>query len=244
MPKPARKAQRRAPPIMRRCRVKHENAPQYQVGNIKWAISVGLPRSGKLAEPGRGESPSEVLSTPPETRILIRVFEQTAKSRAIERIAGGTSTMDTGVDPKRLIFPGLAGIYQCFSPYSYAFMRFSTGAVLVPHGVQKVFYLTVDRYADLISSHGVPMARPLAYLMFFTELVAASCLALGLFTRVAAAMIWVEMLVIITVFQWEFGYFWTNRGYEYALLWLLLCTAIFFRGGGRYSLDHLIGKEF
>jgi len=27
------------------------------------------------------------------------------------------------------------------------------------------------------------------------------------------------------------------------LLWLLLCTAIFFRGGGRYSVDHLIGKE-
>jgi uncharacterized membrane protein YphA (DoxX/SURF4 family) len=45
-------------------------------------------------------------------------------------------------------------------------------------------------------------------------------------------------------FNWKFGYFWTNRGIEYALLWLLLCTAIFFRGGGRYSLDRLIGKEF
>ncbi len=52
------------------------------------------------------------------------------------------------------------------------------------------------------------------------------------------------MTVIITVFQWKFGYFWTSRGYEYALLWWLLCIAIFFRGGGRYSLDHVIGKEF
>jgi putative oxidoreductase len=212
--------------------------------NIKWAISVGLPRSGKLAEPGRGESPSEVLSTPPETRILIRVFEQTAKSRAIERIAGGdfddgyrrrSQTADISGSGRHL--SALLALFLCVHALQH-------WAVLVPHGVQKVFYLTVDRYADLISSHGVPMARPLAYLMFFTELVAASCLALGLFTRVAAAMIWVEMLVIITVFQWEFGYFWTNRGYEYALLWLLLCTAIFFRGGGRYSLDHLIGKEF
>ena len=73
--------------------------------------------------------------------------------------------------------------------------------------------------------------------------VAAICLAIGLFTRVAAVMIWIEMAVIITVFNWQFGYFWTNRGVEYALLWLLLCTAIFFRGGGRYSVDHLIGKE-
>ena len=34
----------------------------------------------------------------------------------------------------------------------------------------------------------------------------------------------------------------SNRGFEYALLWLL-CTAIFFRGGGRYSLDHYLGRE-
>jgi len=50
--------------------------------------------------------------------------------------------------------------------------------------------------------------------------------------------------VIIIFFQWQFGYFWTVRGYEYALLWWLLCLAIFFRGGGRYAFDRLIGKEF
>jgi putative oxidoreductase len=52
------------------------------------------------------------------------------------------------------------------------------------------------------------------------------------------------MGVIIVFFQWQFGYFWTARGIEYALLWWLLCTAIFFRGGGRYSVDRLIGREF
>ena len=83
----------------------------------------------------------------------------------------------------------------------------------------------------------------LAYLTFFVELVAAACLALGLFTRLAALSIWIEMSVIITVFQWQYGYFWTNKGIEYALLWWLLCLAIFFRGGGRYSLDRLLGKE-
>lgn len=151
---------------------------------------------------------------------------------------------ETIVDRKRLIFPGLASFYESFAPYSYAFMRFATGAVLVPHGVQKVFYLTIDRYVGLISQHGLPAARLLAYLTFFTELVAAACLAIGLFTRIAAAMILIEMIVIIFVFNWEFGYFWTNRGVEYAVLWALLCLAIFFKGGGRYSVDHLIGKEF
>ena len=86
---------------------------------------------------------------------------------------------------------------------------------------------------------------PLAYLTVFAESVGAVCLALGLFTRIAALVIWIEMTIIILVFQSEFGYFWTNRGYEYALLWWLLCLAIFFRGGERCSLDRaFFGKEF
>ena len=52
------------------------------------------------------------------------------------------------------------------------------------------------------------------------------------------------MSIIIIWFRWHFGYFWTSKGYEYALLWWLLFLAIFFRGGGRYSVDRLIGKEF
>ncbi len=151
--------------------------------------------------------------------------------------------MSADIDSKRLIFPGLAGLYEAGAPYAYAFMRFAAGAVLVPHGVQKVFFLSIDQYAKTIGGKGLPFPELLAYLTFFTELVAAICLAIGLFTRAAAVMIWIEMAVIITVFNWQYGYFWTNRGVEYALLWLLLCTAIFFRGGGRYSVDHLIGKE-
>jgi putative oxidoreductase len=145
--------------------------------------------------------------------------------------------------PTKTGFPGLAGLYRLGAPYAYAFMRFAAGAVLVPHGIQKVFFLPISRYSEIIAGKGLPFPELLAYLTFFTESVAAICLAIGLFTRVAAVMIWIEMLVIVFLFQWQYGYFWTNRGYEYALLWLLLCTAIFFRGGGRYSVDHLIGKE-
>ena len=151
--------------------------------------------------------------------------------------------MSADIDPRRLVFPDLAGLYRLGAPYSYAFMRFATGAVLVPHGIQKVLAFQVGRYTETIAAKGLPFPELLAYLTFFTESVAAIFLAIGLFTRVAAVMVWIEMLVIIFLFQWQYGYFWTNRGYEYALLWLLLCTAIFFRGGGRYSVDHLIGKE-
>lgn len=73
--------------------------------------------------------------------------------------------------------------------------------------------------------------------------LAISSLAVGLFTRVAAARLAIEMIVIIVWFVGPNGYFWGGQGYEFALLWLLLFVAIFFRGGGRYSLDHYLGKE-
>jgi putative oxidoreductase len=150
---------------------------------------------------------------------------------------------EESVDPKRLVFPGLAGLYQAGAPFAYAFMRFCTGAVLVPHGIQKLMALPPDRYAANIAAHGFPFATLLAWLVVLTESFGAAGLALGLFTRFCAAAIWIEMAVIIVFYQWQFGYFWTQRGIEYALLWLLLCTAIFFRGGGRYSIDHYLGRE-
>jgi putative oxidoreductase len=154
------------------------------------------------------------------------------------------SELEDTIDSRRLFIPGLAGIYRKLAPFSYALMRFSTGLVLFPHGVQKVFFGSVERYAATIGQRGLSMPTFLAYCTLFAEFVCAACLMLGLFTRLAAIIVWIEMAVIITMFQWQFGYFWTNRGYEYALLWWLLCTAIIFRGGGRYSLDHVIGKEF
>ena len=113
--------------------------------------------------------------------------------------------MDSQIDRARLIVPGMAGVYQRFSPYSYAFMRLVTGAILVPHGIQKVFTAPIDRYIANIGSKGIPFADALAYLMFFTESVGAICLAIGLFTRIAAAMVGIQMFVIVFMFQWQYG---------------------------------------
>ena len=153
-------------------------------------------------------------------------------------------TSPAPIDPQRLYFPAMARPYRLLAPYSYAIMRFSAGAVLVPHGVQKIMMNDAGNLAVNIEKAGLPLPFTLAVLTILVESVAAACLAIGLFTRLAALAIWLEMTVIIVFFQWKFGYFWTNRGYEYALLWWLLCGAIFFRGGGKYSVDRLIGMEF
>ena len=152
--------------------------------------------------------------------------------------------MSDKIDERQLIIPALGKIYQAGAPYSYAFIRFATGAILFPHGFQKVFHSSPDRLAVGIANKGLPLALTLAYLTFFSEFVASAFLAVGLLTRIAAAMIFIQMLVIVILFQGPFGYFWTDRGYEFALLWAALCLAIFFRGGGRWSVDHYIGNEF
>jgi putative oxidoreductase len=152
---------------------------------------------------------------------------------------------DQSVDRQRLIFPGLAGLYETFSPYSYSLMRFAAGAVMVPHGIQKIMngsWTTLAPYID--KQLGVPYPLLWAYLAVFTESVVAICLAIGLFTRLAAFILVIYMAIIIVFFQWQFGYFWTNKGVEYALLWCILYLAIFFRGGGRYSVDRHLKKEF
>ena len=147
-------------------------------------------------------------------------------------------------DETKPIFPVLAGVYNSLSPFSYAIMRFATGAILVPHGITKILNVPIPKFAPNIAAKGLPLPELLAYLTYFAESVAAACLAIGLFTRIAAAVVGIEMLVIVFLFQWQFGYFWTNRGYEFALLWVLLCFAIFFKGGGRCSVDRLLGREF
>ena len=110
-------------------------------------------------------------------------------------------------DEPKLIFPAMAGLYQRFSPFSYAFMRFATGAILLPHGIQKVLNVPISKFAPNVAAKGLPFAEGLSYLTYFAESIAAACLAIGLFTRIAAAMIGIEMLVIVFLFQWQFGYF-------------------------------------
>lgn len=68
-------------------------------------------------------------------------------------------------------------------------------------------------------------------------------LALGLFTRVAAAAIAIEMSVIsfaVLYPHWDWG----RHGMEYTVFMGLVALGIFLAGGGRYSLDGIIGREF
>jgi putative oxidoreductase len=149
-----------------------------------------------------------------------------------------------GAEP-RLFFPGLEPFYQGISGFAYPFIRFVTGAMLVPHGWRKFLDAgTQKSVVELFHKLGIAPAVPAFWFIASVELFGGLCLAIGLFTRPVALAIAVEMLVISVDVYGPNGFFAGARGYEHTLLWGLVALGIAARGGGKLSADRLIGKEF
>ena len=100
-----------------------------------------------------------------------------------------------------------------------------------------------DRVADLLAPGGILIKDDLTPGRPVEGDSTREALLLDPRLESVEVLVTAEMACIVFYFNWDNGYFWTNRGVEFALLWMLLAIAIFFRGGGRYSLDRLIGKE-
>jgi putative oxidoreductase len=151
--------------------------------------------------------------------------------------------MESYVDRKRLLVPGVAALYDMLAPLSYTLIRFALGVFLIPHGYAKLFQ--DDAVAASRNFVNFGWSYPLAWAYFIggLEFFGGIMLAIGLATRVVAAAFAIEMMVISFGVLWPVRS-WGKHGMEYALLMGILALAILFRGGGRYSLDRYIGREF
>ena len=137
------------------------------------------------------------------------------------------------------IIPGLVW-YRPFEPFAYAFIRFCTGAILMVHGVDRLFYR--GSVADFGASFGHP---PVSAIGAF-ELVGGAMIALGLLTRPIALLSGLEWFVIALAVPPKPGSSWFMLGAtpHYPSIIAAMCLAFVLRGGGYYSLDRLLGKEF
>ena len=162
--------------------------------------------------------------------------------------AKGAMTMNdesSSIDESRLFIPALAGVYRALGPMAYAFVRVVMGLVLVPSGYDKVFQGGVNRIAaGNVAKLGLDNPLAWAWAVGGLEFFGAILLALGLFTRPIAFAMTVMMAVITFGVQFNAGFFWSSRGYEVALVWTAVLLAFALSGGGRYSLDHKLGREF
>ena len=147
--------------------------------------------------------------------------------------------------PKPLL-PALRSLTSALSPLAEPMVRAATGLLLIPHGAQKLFGWfggygiagTGDFFATKL---GLPAS--FAVLAGVIELGGGLALAFGLATRAAATLVFGLMAVAVLQVHLPQGFFWTDGGYEYPLLWGLLALSFVIRGGGRFSLDAAIGRE-
>jgi len=157
--------------------------------------------------------------------------------------------MNSDTAPTRLIIPALAPLYGGLSRLSYPMIRFFAGLFLVPHGAQKLFGWFggkgLDATAEGFATHlGLEPGLFFAALVGATEFFGGLFLAVGFLTRPVAVAVTILLAVAAFKVHLANGFFMTNGGYEYALLWGLIALAVAFRGGGELSVDRAIGREF
>ncbi len=142
--------------------------------------------------------------------------------------------------------PAFAGIYSTFEPYSLPLLRVVMGLILIPHGCQKLFGwfggAGFAKFTQIFGSIGYHPAAFWVAVVALTETVGGLMLAFGFLTRFAAAAILIFMINSVWVTSAK-GFFWTQGGLEYSLLIGVVALVFLIRGGGKFSVDHALGRE-
>lgn len=117
-------------------------------------------------------------------------------------------------------------------------LRLALGILILLHGIAKVGG-GVSGIGGMLASHGLPSV--LAYGVYVGEIVAPVLLIVGLFTRPAAWIIAINMLVAIwLVHSKELGALGKSGGWALELqgMFLFAAVALGFMGGGRFGLKN------
>ena len=116
-------------------------------------------------------------------------------------------------------------------------LRLTIGVLLLMHGIAKL-QSGVGSIAGMLTANGMPAA--LAYLVFVGEILAPLALILGVFTRISAIVIVVNMLFAIGLAHMGQLFTLTKSGgwgIELQALFLFPALSIALLGPGRFSLQ-------
>lgn len=144
------------------------------------------------------------------------------------------------------LVPAFRPLQDALAPHAELMVRVATGLFLMPHGAQKLFglfggYGLAGTGQFFETKLGLPASA--ALLIGLVEFFGGLFLAFGFATRIAAGFVTGMMLVAVIKVHLGNGFFWTDGGFEYPLLWGLLSLSYVIRGAGRKSIDALIGWE-
>jgi putative oxidoreductase len=133
--------------------------------------------------------------------------------------------------------------------WSTAVARVALGAVMLPHGAQKLLgwlggYGFQGTMGFLTAKVGLPY--PVALLVILIESLGALALVLGLGGRVMAAGVAAVMVGAVVTTHFANGFFmnWSGaqagEGFEYHILAIALALVVMLRGSGAASVDRAL----
>jgi len=120
-------------------------------------------------------------------------------------------------------------------PLALLVMRLALGAVMTGHGYLKVFG-GLHHHVQFVTSLGLPGWT--AYLSAFAEFFGGILVLIGLFTRVAALAICIDLSVAIAKVHFHNGLM-GQGGYEFPLALAALAFGLIFLGAGPIAFDHI-----
>jgi putative oxidoreductase len=129
--------------------------------------------------------------------------------------------------------------------YGILFLRIVLGLAIAGHGAQKLFGSfdgpgprgTADAFGRLRFRNPYAMA----ILAGLAEFVGGLAFAVGFLTPLAALAIAVVMLNAVVTVHWRNGFWASAGGYEFPFVIWATAIAIATTGGGRFSVDRLLG---
>ena len=143
-------------------------------------------------------------------------------------------------------------LFKTENEVSSLLLRLVLGVVFFPHGAQMVLgwfggYGFSGTMGFFTGTLHIP--TPLAFFAIASQFACAIALILGLFTRLAALGIAVNMLIAVVMVHAQYGFFMNwygnqkGEGFEYHLLAIGIAIVLVLRGGGKLAADTAIGDS-
>jgi putative oxidoreductase len=118
-------------------------------------------------------------------------------------------------------------------------LRIAVGIVFAAHGGQKLFVWGFGNVAGFMGKIGIPAPMLAAVVVTLVEFVGGLALLVGAFTRWAAALLAINMLVAILAVHLKAGFF-LPAGFEFAFTLFAANVALVLLGSGEASVDSLL----